>query len=187
MICSVGSKCCYSTLKDCPLKQSFCLWRKSLFKKRHTVMYVKFTYEILKHLNYSVLTLRCSYLSLNECLAGWFDMLISSLPVWMHWFLQQILQPLWPSVDRHQRLQYFPAPISGLPADPRNPSCPGRVHLQCFGRRRVDTISLDCFNFIISTTWLMNQLELLLAVDCELAQPFVRNNLINVIRWMLKG
>lgn len=170
-----------------PSETVLLLVEKESVQKETYSMHVKFTYEILKHLNYSVLTLRCSYLSLNKCLAGWFNMLISSLPVWMHWFLQQILQPLWPSADRHQRLQYFPAPISGLPADPRNPSCPGRVHLQCFGRRRVDTIYLDCFNFIISTTWLMNQLELLLAVDCELAQPFVRNNLINVIRWMLKG
>lgn len=129
-----------------PSETVLLLVEKESVQKETYSMHVKFTYEILKHLNYSVLTLRCSYLSLNECLAVWFDMLISSLPVWMHWFLQQILQPLWPSADRHQRLQYFPAPISGLPADPRNPSCPGRVHLQCFERRRVDTISLDCFN-----------------------------------------
>lgn len=76
------------------------------------------------------------------------------LPVWMHWCLLQTLQRLWRFVDRHQRLQYFPAPILEPPADPRIPSCPERVRLQCFGTGQVKTLVFDSQRIIsLRHTW----------------------------------
>lgn len=146
--CSVGPKSCYSTLKNRCLKQSFCLWRQSLFVRKETyavswqmdLINTKFNinYRHHQHWGSHIWVTKTYWKCVNVCFLVFFLPVIdwNVLPVLMHWCLLQTLQQLWRFVGRRQRPQYFPAPISGLPADPRNPSCPERVRLQCSNRKQ---------------------------------------------------